>query len=144
MMSEHQAEWRLPRANVEAQQMSALASNDASRYSVSWYFVEWRGRVLEASWGNVEGRLSEVATALHSLDQVGGTPAVRVLGDDRVSFELWFAADGNKAAIRGARLALKHAFTVAAVGDPAAQPGLGGVDVMVMLEEWPTIQRARS
>ena len=137
-------EWHVPTSGAEPHVGAGYTQAEDTSNTMSWFFVTWRGRVLDSSSGNVEARLTAIAEALHDIGQVGGTPAVRLLNADGVSFELWFAAAGNKGAIRGARLALKRAFAMAAVGDPNAEPGRQGVDVMVMLEEWPMLQKGES
>jgi hypothetical protein len=110
--------------------------------TVGWWFVTWRARVLDESTGNVDTRLAVVADTLEQFDQIGGRPAVQALGPMSVVFEFWFEAAGAREAAGGARTALRQAFKVAGVGDPTPPPRSGGVvDVMLMLEELPTLLR---
>jgi hypothetical protein len=108
---------------------------------VSWWFVTWRARVLEESSGSVEDRLSVVTEALDCLDQVGGRPVAHLLAPLGVSFEFWFEAGSPREALGGARGALRQAFRAAGVGDPMPRSATGSVDVMLMLEELPTLRQ---
>lgn len=108
---------------------------------VGWWFVSWRGRVLGESTGDVDSRLSAALDAMERMGPVGGRPAVRVHGASQVVFEFWFEAGGTREAAGGARVALRQGLRTAGIGDPI---GSGPVDVMVMLEEIPTLLRDES
>lgn len=110
----------------------------------AWFFVEWRARVLDGANANADASLDAVTTALSTLSQVGGTPAVRALSDETVVFEFWFNATGLGAANRGARLALKQAFGRTGVGDPAGQPGRAAPRLRLILEELPVLRPVAS
>jgi hypothetical protein len=112
--------------------------------AVSWWYVSWRGRVLEESTGDAEVRLSMVLDAMEQLGPVGRRPTMRVLGVRQVVFEFWFEAMGTREAAGGARVALRQGFRAARVGDPTPPTGAGPVDVMVMLEELPMLLRDQS
>jgi hypothetical protein len=108
---------------------------------VGWWFVSWRGRVLGESTGDIDARLSAALDAMERLEAVGGRPVVRVHGAAQVGFEFWFEAGGTREAAGGARVALRQGFRAAGIGDPI---GAGSVDVMVILEELPTLLRDES
>lgn len=107
---------------------------------VSWWFVTWRARVLEESTGNVQARLAAVASALDQIAEAGGRPAVRLLAPGSVSIEFWFQAVSAREAFGGARAAIRRACRSAGVGDPTPLT-TGVVDLMLMLEELPSLQQ---
>jgi hypothetical protein len=107
---------------------------------VSWWFVTWRARVLDESTGNVEARLAVLASALDQLAEASGRPAARLLAPGNVSIEFWFQAASPREAFGGARATIRRACQAAGVGDPAPlSPGT--VDLMLMLEELPSLQQ---
>jgi hypothetical protein len=108
---------------------------------VGWWFVTWRARVLDESTGNVEARVSAVAEALDRLDAIGGLPGVRFHGPSTAVFEFWYQAASAREAFGGARAALRHACVAAQVGDPTPHTPSGTADVMLMLEELPTLHQ---
>lgn len=85
-----------------------------------------------------------VADALAQLDPVGGQPAARLLAPSAVRLEFWYEAASPREAYGGARAALRQAFRAAGVGDPAPPSGRRPVEVMVMLEELPTLEQEGS
>jgi hypothetical protein len=123
-------------AGVEAARVVAVPYSP-----VSWWLVNWRGRVLEESTGNVDRRLRVVLDTMEQLGPVGGRPAVRPGGAGQVVLEFWFEASGTREATGGARVALRQGFRAAGVGDPTPATGAGPADVMVMLEELPSLLR---
>lgn len=125
-----------PSAGAETARLAAVPYSP-----VTWWLVNWRGRVLEESTGNVDARLRMVLDAMEQLAPVGGRPAVRPVGAKQVAFEFWFEASGTREAAGGARIALRQGFRAAGVGDPTPATGTGPADVMVMLEELPTLLR---
>jgi hypothetical protein len=108
---------------------------------LSWWYVAWRARVLDESTGNVENRLSSVADAMAQVAEVGRRPLVHLLSPSSVSIEFWFEAASAREAAGAARVALRQAFKAAGVGDPTPHRGSGVADVMLMLEELPTLQQ---
>jgi hypothetical protein len=108
---------------------------------LSWWLVAWRGRIHEASTGDLDGRLAALADAIDHNDSVGGLAGVHRLAPSSVSFEFWFEARTEREAASGARIALRHACRTAGVGDPTPPSQGGPVDVMLMFEEVPTLRR---
>lgn len=133
--------WRVPdeRSGREAQQASDPGAAAFPR--LSWWYVTWRARVLEESSGNIGARLAAVAEGLDRLDQIGGRPGVHQLAPLSVVFEFWYGAASAREAFGGARAALRQAFRAAGVGDPAPLSSRQAVDVMLMLEELPTLRQ---
>lgn len=107
-----------------------------------WYNVLWRGRVLETSSGDAEGALSAVVEAMRGSSGVYGTPGCRVLDAHTFAFEVWIGSTDQGSAAEATRRVLQAAFERAAVGD--GRPGGPAYDVMLMLEEWPTVRRGAS
>jgi hypothetical protein len=128
--------WRGPAEAAASVRMTAVPVAP-----LSWWYVTWRARVLDESTGNVETRLSAVADAMAQLDSVGRRPLVHLLSPSSVSIEFWFEAASAREAAGAARAALRQAFGVAGVGDPTPHRSRGVVDVMLMLEELPTLHQ---
>lgn len=130
--------WRVPTLGTGPARQGFQST--AVAYSpVTWWFVTWRARVLDESTGNVDTHLSAVADVMEQLDQVGGRPGIHPVAPSNVIFEFWFEAATTREAAGGARVALRQGFKAAGVGDPTPHPRSGGVAVMLMLEELPTL-----
>jgi len=136
--------WRVPTEAAATHARGGFGSTAVAYSPVSWWYVTWRARVLDESTGNVEARLTAVANALEQLDQVGGLPGIHLLASSSVSFEFWYQAASAREAFGGARAALRHAFKTAGVGDPTPLSSRSVVDLMLMLEELPTLHQDES
>lgn len=132
--------WRGTRTGGGQRVRQGFGSTAEAFSPVSWWFVTWRARVLDESTGNLDARLAAVADALEQLDEAGGRPAIRLLAPGSVSVEFWFEAASAREAFGGARVALRRACRAAGVGDPTPLAP-GTVDVMLMLEELPSLHQ---
>jgi hypothetical protein len=102
------------------------------------------GRVVDESTGNVDAGLSVV---LDAMEQLGPSVAVQQSVSwrgGRSCSSSGSRPEGTREATGGARVALRQGFRAAGVGDPTPASGGGEVDVMLMLEELPTLLRDES
>lgn len=132
--------WQDPEVEVGYRAGQGFRSAPGTFPPVTWWFVTWRARVLDESTGNVEARLTAVASALDQIAEAGGRPSVRLLAPGSVSIEFWFQAVSAREAFGGARAAIRRACRAAGVGDPTPLT-TGAVDLMLMLEELPSLQQ---
>ena len=132
-------EWRGP-VQVGAAPPPPAALGPPGGLAPTWYLMVWRGRLLESSTGNAEGRLGLVAASLKEIPGNQQLQTACFLSADSVAFRFWLKVAGAPLdAVKVARRTLRNAFKAAGIGDPSSD---SQVDVMLMLEEWPESWRA--